>query len=72
MKVHIALCRVRDGGLAEAPIAAVTCEASDEAAAVGMARSPFRKLEMRQTPGLMRVFDGAWRELFRSVSEGMQ
>ena len=69
MKVVIELCRVRERDQARAILGRVTCEAIDFNAAVEMARTLARTLDVPQTPDIVRISDDCGRELFRGPAE---
>lgn len=64
MKVLIEFYRVREGDDAHAVVGRVTCDAIGSDAAIGMARSLLRTLDMPQEPDRFRVFDDSGNELF--------
>jgi hypothetical protein len=64
MKVLIEFYRVREQDDAHAVLGRVACDAIDSEAAVAMARSLLRKLDMPQTPDIVRVCDDQGDELF--------
>jgi len=69
MKVFIEFYRVRESDDAHAILGRVTCDAIDSDAAIGMARSLFRTLDMPQEPDRFRVFDESGNEFFRGTAE---
>lgn len=64
MKVLIEFCRVREQDGARAVLGRVTCDVIGSEAAIGMARSLVRTLDMPQEPDIVSVFDDRGNELF--------
>ena len=67
MKVVIEFCRVRELDNAHAVLGRVACDAIDAAAAIDMARSLFRTLDMPQDPDIVSISDDQGRQLYWAV-----
>lgn len=65
MKILIEFYRTRAVDDAHATVERIACDALDFAAAIGLARSLFRTLDMPQSPDAFRICDGEGNELFR-------
>ncbi|MEP9400109.1 hypothetical protein [Mesorhizobium sp. KR2-14] len=67
MKVVIEFSRVRELDNAHAVLGRVACDAIDTDAAIGMARSLFRTLDMPQDPDIVSISDDQGRQLYCAV-----
>jgi hypothetical protein len=65
MKVLIESYRVRERDDERAILGRVTCDAINTSAAIGLARSLFRTLDIPQEPKAVRVFDDCGSEVSR-------
>jgi hypothetical protein len=67
MKVLIEFYRVRERDDARAIVGRVTCYAINTSAAIELARSLFRTLDMPQEPDAVRVLDDCGSEVFQEA-----